>query len=62
MINCDFLGKHGICIHPALKYRRGRKCVYSSPGVAGEWRCFFRLPRREGESEREGINKQEKNN
>ena len=48
MINCDFFGKHNICIHPALKRRRSRKCPYATKPVTEEWRCFFRLPKRKG--------------
>tara|TARA_Y100000310_G_C20534272_1_gene740054 strand:+ start:529 stop:687 length:159 start_codon:yes stop_codon:yes gene_type:complete len=51
MVNCDFLGKQGICIHPVLKYRKGKKCIYEVAGVTGEWRCFFRLPKKRMEAE-----------
>ena len=51
MINCDFLGKHDICTHPALKRRKTRKCVYAKMGANEEWRCFFRLPRKKGEND-----------
>ncbi len=49
--DCDFIGKHNICIHPVLKGRKGRKCVYVKMGVSEEWRCFFRLPRKKGEED-----------
>ena len=49
MINCDFLGKHDICTHPALSRRKGRKCAYADRIDTEEWRCFFRLPRKKGE-------------
>ena len=51
MVNCDFLAKHSICVHPALKRRKGRKCAYAAKPVTEEWRCFFRLPRKKGEDD-----------
>ena len=50
MIDCDFLRKHNICTHPALRRRKGRKCAYTSKPIAEEWRCFFRLPRKKGKN------------
>jgi len=49
MIDCQFLAEHGICTHPALRERKGRKCAYAERAVCESWRCFFRLPKKERE-------------
>lgn len=49
MIDCEFLEKYDICIHPVLKKRGGRRCVYSKKQKLEEWRCSFRLPGTEKE-------------
>ena len=38
MINCDFIGKHNICLHPALKRHKGRKCAFTTKPITEEWR------------------------
>lgn len=50
MVDCDFLAKHDICIHPVLR-RRTRRCPHANKAKIEEWRCFFRLLKEGKESD-----------